>query len=245
MAAMRVLVVEDQVDLGDVFRDFLLELGHQPVVVHTAEAALAKLQTERPDAILLDVHLPGMSGIDFLQLRPVRALGVPIVAVSGVVNEAQARACLHLGAADFMGKPVQLDRLNEILTFLEPHAMSRLAERQVPDRRQSPRARLSIPLRLVEYSGRELEGYLIEVSVSGARARLGTVLEPDTVAKLVFTPPDDGPAIEAVSILVRTEPDGHAFTFVRLGARDAERLRALVRSTSPGEPPLPDHAAPS
>jgi DNA-binding response OmpR family regulator len=245
MAAMRVLVVEDQVDLGDVFRDFLFELGHQPVVVHTAEAALAKLQTERPDAILLDVHLPGMSGIDFLQLRPVRALGVPIVAVSGVVNEAQARACLQLGAADFMGKPVQLDRLNEILTFLEPHAMSRLAERQVPDRRQSPRARLSIPLRLVEYSGRELEGYLIEVSVSGARARLGTVLEPDTVAKLVFTPPDDGPAIEAVSILVRTEPDGHAFTFVRLGVRDAERLRALVRSTSPGEPPLADHAAPS
>jgi DNA-binding response OmpR family regulator len=245
MAAMRVLVVEDQVDLGEVFRDFLFELGHQPVVVHTAEAALAKLQTERPDAILLDVHLPGMSGIDFLQLSPVRALGVPIVAVSGVVNEAQARACLQLGAADFMGKPVQLDRLNEILTFLEPHAMSRLAERQVPDRRQSPRARLSIPLRLVEYSGRELEGYLIEVSVSGARARLGTVLEPDTVAKLVFTPPDDGPAIEAVSILVRTEPDGHAFTFVRLGARDAERLRALVRSTSPGEPHLPDHAAPS
>lgn len=245
MAAMRVLVVEDQVDLGDVFRDFLFELGHQPVVVHTAEAALAKLQTERPDAILLDVHLPGMSGIDFLQLRPVRALGVPIVAVSGVVNEAQARACLQLGAADFMGKPVQLDRLNEILTFLEPHAMSRLAERQVPDRRQSPRARLSIPLRLVEYGGRELEGYLIEVGESGARARLGAVLDPDTVAKLVFTPPDGGPAIEAVSILVRTEPDGHAFTFVRLGARDAERLRALVRSTSPGEPPLPDHAAPS
>ena len=56
---MRVLVVEDQVDLGDVFRDYLFELGHQPVVVHTAEAALARLKTERPDAILLDVQLPG------------------------------------------------------------------------------------------------------------------------------------------------------------------------------------------
>src|SRR2546428_4717690 len=124
---MRVLIVEDQVDLGDVFRTSLLGLGHQPVVVHTAEAALAKLQTERPDAILLDVQLPGMSGLDFLQLRPVRELGVPIVAVSGVVNESQARECLQLGAADFMGKPIQLDRLNEVLTFLEPHAMSRLA----------------------------------------------------------------------------------------------------------------------
>jgi len=56
---MRVLVVEDQADLGDVFRDYLFELGHQPVVVHTREAALARLKTERPDAILLDVHFPG------------------------------------------------------------------------------------------------------------------------------------------------------------------------------------------
>ena len=88
---MRVLVVEDQVDLGDVFRDYLFELGHQPVVVHSAEATLARLKTDRPDAILLDVQLPGMSGLDFLQLRPVRALGVPIVAVSGVVNESQRR----------------------------------------------------------------------------------------------------------------------------------------------------------
>lgn len=231
---MRVLIVEDQVDLGDVFRDFLFELGHQPVVVHTAEAALAKLQTERPDAILLDVQLPGMSGIDFLQLRPVRALGIPIVAVSGVANETQARECLQLGAADFMGKPVQLDRLNEVLTFLEPHAMSRLAEREAPpDRRHSPRARFSIPLKLLEYSGRELEGQLIEIGVTGTKARLGAALEPGTVAKLVFTPPDGGPPIEAVSILVRTEPDGHAFTFVRLGVRDTERLRALVRSTPP------------
>jgi CheY-like chemotaxis protein len=245
MPAMRVLVVEDQVDLGEVFRDFLFELGHQPVVVHTAEAALSTLQTERPDAILLDVQLPGMSGIDFLQLRPVRALGVPIVAVSGVVNETQARECLRLGATDFMGKPVQLDRLNEVLTFLEPHAMSRLAERQAPDRRRSPRARLSIPVRLFEYSGRELAGHLIELGVSGAKARLGAVLEPDTVAKLVFTPPDGGPPIEAISILVRTEPDDHAFAFVRLGVRDTERLCALVRLTSPGEPPLPDHAGPS
>ena len=125
---MRVLVVEDQVDLGDVFREFLIALGHHPLVVHTAEAALASLKTERLDAILLDVQLPGMSGLDFLQLRPVRALGVPIVAVSGVVNESQARECLRLGAADFMGKPVQLDRLNEVLTFLEPHALSRVAE---------------------------------------------------------------------------------------------------------------------
>jgi len=229
---MRVLIVEDQVDLGDVFRDFLLELGHQPVVVHTAEAALAKLQTERPDAILLDVQLPGMSGLDFLQLRPVRELGVPIVAVSGVVNESQARECLQLGAADFMGKPIQLDRLNEVLTFLEPHAMSRLASLEAsPDRRHSARARLAIPARLHEYNGREHQGTLIEVGVSGMKARLGVPLDPDTVARVVFTLPDGGPPMDIISILVRVDPDGHAFTFVRLGQQDTERLRDLIRRT--------------
>jgi len=230
---MRVLVVEDQADLGDVFRDYLFELGHQPVVVHTAEAALARLKTERPDAILLDVQLPGMSGLDFLQLRPVRALGVPIVAVSGVVDESQARECLQLGAADFMGKPVQLDRLNEVLTFLEPHAMSRLASREHPDRRHSPRARLPIPVSLFEYGGRELAGQLTEVGVTGGKVRLSVALEADTVAKLVFTLPDGGPPLEVVSILVRTDPDGYAFTFGRLPARDVERLRELAVSEQP------------
>jgi CheY-like chemotaxis protein len=230
---MRVLVVEDQVDLGDVFREYLVELGHQPVVVHTAEAALARLKTERPDAILLDVQLPGMSGLDFLQLRPVRALEVPIVAVSGVVNESQARECLKLGAADFMGKPVQLDRLNEVLTFLEPRAMSRPGLREHPDRRRSVRVRLSIPVSVREYSGRELAGQLIEVGVTGGKVRVPGELEADTVVKLVFALPDGGPPLEVVSILVRTDPDGCAFTFVRLGLTEAERLRALVQS-APG-----------
>src|SRR5881628_506673 len=167
---MRVLVVEDQLDLGEVLRDFLVELGHHALVVHTAEAALASLQSERLDASVLD----------FLQLRPVRALGVPIVAVSGVVNESQARECLRLGAADFMGKPVQLERLNEVLTFLEPHAMARGAElERRPDKRRSTRARLSIPARLREYNGREHHGTLVEVGLSGMKARFDAALDSD------------------------------------------------------------------
>jgi DNA-binding response OmpR family regulator len=227
---MRVLVVEDQVDLGDVFRDFLVELGHHPLVVHTAEAALSKLKTERLDAILLDVQLPGMSGIDFLQLRPVRALGIPIVAVSGVVNETQARECLRLGAADFMGKPVQLDRLNEVLTFLEPQAMSRVAElEQRPEKRRSARARLGFPVRLVEYNGREHQGTVIEVGLSGMKAHFSAAFDRDTIGRAIFTPPDGGGPIEVISALVRIDPDGQAFTFIRLDPHDAERLREVMR----------------
>src|SRR5512145_367574 len=102
---MRVLIVEDEPDVGAVFHDFLLELGHEPVLVSTAEAALSRLETDRPDAILLDITLPGLSGLEFLQLRPVRTSGLPIVAVSGVATESQARQCLRLGALGFIGTP--------------------------------------------------------------------------------------------------------------------------------------------
>jgi CheY-like chemotaxis protein len=228
---MRVLVVEDEADLGDVFRDFLLELGHQPLVVRSAEAALGKLHTERPDAIILDIHLPGMSGLDFLQLRPVRELGVPIVAVSGVATETQARECLRLGAADFVSKPIPLDRLSEVLTFIEPHALSRVEERGAPaDRRHAPRAHLSLPIRVSEYGGSEYHGTLVELGVQGLKARLNAPLAPRSVVKLSFTPPDAGSTIEVMSLVIRADPDGHAFTFVHLTDADTERLRALIKS---------------
>src|SRR5499433_3270506 len=137
---MRVLVVEDEDSLGEVFRDFLAEIGHDEVVVRSAEAALGALQRQPPDAILLDINLPGMSGLDFLQLRPVRESGLPIVAISGVATETQARECLRLSALDFVGKPVPLGRLNELLTVMEPHALSRRAESaRQSERRRGPR----------------------------------------------------------------------------------------------------------
>ena len=224
---MRVLVVEDAADLGDVFRDFLLELGHYPLVVRSAEAALGKLQTERPDAIILDIHLPGMSGLDFLQLRPVRDLGVPIVAVSGVVTENQARECLRLGAADFVGKPVPLDRLNQVLMYLEPHALSRPVE--AADRRHEPRAPYSLPVRVVEYNGSEHHGMSVELGVTGMKVRLKVVLELRSVVRLLFTPPDGLPPIDAMSLLMRADPDGYAFAFVHPTRSETERLNELVK----------------
>ena len=169
-----------------------------------------------------------MSGLDFLQLRPVSALGVPIVAVSGVANESQARECLRLGAADFMGKPVRLDRLNEVLTFLEPHAMTRAAELEGRPKSAALDARAAGDTpSLSEYNGREHDGDLIEVGAVRPEGALRGRPRPDTIGRAIFTPPDAGPPIEVIAILVRVEHGRPAFTFVRL-APDAERLRELI-----------------
>ena len=116
---MRVLVVEDDPALSDVLRDFLCELGHEPVVTHSAEEALARMRLELPDAALLDIYLPGISGLDFLQLKATRESRIPIVAISGMAPESQARECVQLGAVDFLPKPIELERLREVLACLE------------------------------------------------------------------------------------------------------------------------------
>ena len=87
---MRVMIVEDQAALADVLGDFVRELGHEAVVVHDAETGVTTLERQAVDTILLDVDLPGMSGLDFLRLPAVRDRGVPVVVISGVATEAQA-----------------------------------------------------------------------------------------------------------------------------------------------------------
>jgi len=228
---MRVLVVEDEQDVGDVFLDYLLELGHQPLLVRTAEAALGKLVTERPDAIIVDLNLPGMSGIDFLQLQRVRELGVPVVAVSGVATESQARECLRLGAVDFVGKPLPFERLKEVLTYLEPQALDQKLNRSDDggrDRRNHPRAPLSVPVRVVEYGGAEWQATSVDISVGGLRVSGRTATRPGGAARLTFTPPDGGGTMTLMALLVRVDIGGYAFSFVNLTARESQRLRQII-----------------
>ena len=227
---MRVLVVEDEEPLGEVFRDFLAELGHQAVLVRSAEAALGTLDRQQPDAIILDINLPGMSGLDFLQLGPVRDAALPIVAISGVATESQARECLRLGALDFVGKPVGLDRLNEVLTFLEPHALTRRrTEWDRHERRRGPRARVVFPVRIVEYNGTAWDGICEELSGTGMKVRARVVLSDGAAVKLLFTPPDGAAPVDVISLVVRVDPDSVALSFVYLANAEARRLGDIVQ----------------
>ena len=231
---MRVLVVEDEQDVGDVFLDYLLELGHQPLLVRTAEAALGKLVTERPDAIIVDINLPGMSGIEFLQLRPIRESGVPVVAVSGVATESQARECLRLGAVDFVGKPLPFERLQEVLAYLEPHALDRKLAgtgdaREERDRRHFPRAPLTVPVRVVEYGRAEWQATAVDVGVGGIRLSGRAATRAGSAARLTLALPDGGVTMTVMALLVRVDIGGYAFSFVNLTASETERLRGLVK----------------
>jgi DNA-binding response OmpR family regulator len=222
--------VEDHEDTGAVFRDYLQALGHQAVVVRTAEVALGRLQVEAPDAILLDLSLPGMSGLDFLRLRPVQESGLPIVTVSGTASEPDIRESLRLGALDFLNKPVALERLQQVMALLAPRTDRRprgASPRR--ERRRGPRVAVSFPVRLRPYTGTEGPGTATELSAFGVKVRTAVSLEHGAAVTLVFSP-EGGPVLEAVGLLLRVDTDGTVFSFVDLSPDAFERLRRFVES---------------
>src|SRR5439155_19575028 len=91
------------------------------------------------------------------------------VAISGMAAESQARECVQLGAVDFLPKPVELERLREVLTCLEPHAGRRSPAAHRHERRRAPRAAGALPIRVVEdgrAEGEPTADYLTAVGVT-------------------------------------------------------------------------------
>ncbi len=219
------LVVEDETEVAALFRDLLLQLGYEPVLAGSAEAARVELETERPDVILLDVHLPGRSGIDFLKLRQIHESGIPVVAVSGVATESEVRECLRLGAIDVIEKPVGMALLRAVLFYAEVRGRRKRAG---VDRRRSPRSPIAIPVQVVEYSGTEWQGICVDVSTFGMKVRPENPVSPEPAAKLVFTPPENEAPLALLSLFLRQDGDTCVFRFARLTRGEFMRLTDLV-----------------
>ena len=226
---MRVLVVEDEQHGAAVFLDTLSRLGHPVRAVSTGEDALAHLARERPDVIIVDVDLPGTSGLGFLDMAAVRASGIPVIAVSSVASDGQIRECLRLGAFDFMPKPVSIDRLREVLMFLEDHTNNRLRlEGGQPDRRRAARAPVDVPVRVTEDGGTEWEGRSVDISPFGIKVRSSHTGPSGPVVTLAFGLPDDGPTIRTRALVVR-QHETYAYYFVNLSDENFRRLTVLVQ----------------
>jgi signal transduction histidine kinase/FixJ family two-component response regulator len=228
---MRVLVIDDDQAVCEVFGEFLHEIGHEPVIAHTAETALDTLSAERPDAVLLDVCLPGMSGLDFMKLETVRDLRVPILVISGRATESQAQEAMRAGAFDFIGKPVALRRLQEALACFEtPAKVPRKpkVDEDGSERRRAPRAMLSLPVQIREQSGDVWESTSVNLSASGIKVRANGARRSGGVATLSITLPESDTQLEVPSILVRADDEGYVESHVRILHRIGEAISATL-----------------
>ena len=109
MGTPRVLVVDDDRDLCDLLCDFLVEEGYAVTKAYAGQDAIDAARHSRPDAVLLDLLLPDVSGV--MVGRALRALAgardIPIVIISGD-RAALARSAADLGTHSFLEKPFSL-----------------------------------------------------------------------------------------------------------------------------------------
>jgi CheY-like chemotaxis protein len=80
---MNILLVEDSDEVSCITVEYLHELGHQAVAVADAEQALARLKNQRFDAVMTDIRLPGMSGIELTRSLVRDYPNLPVVIASG------------------------------------------------------------------------------------------------------------------------------------------------------------------
>jgi|SRR3989344_3565602 len=119
----RILIIEDEQLIGELFRDYLSpEKTWNVELVGTGEEGLKKMRATKPDILLLDIILPGISGYEVLQqMKAERELAeIPVLILSNLGQKEEIAKGLSLGAEDFLVKAnIEIDEIqNKIKKIL-------------------------------------------------------------------------------------------------------------------------------
>ncbi len=123
----RILVVEDEVAIQELLRYSLEQAAFEVVSVNSAEQAIAAINDQLPAMVLLDLMLPGMSGVNLAQrLRSAaRTRDLPIIMVTARAEETDRVRGLDIGADDYVSKPFSpkelIARIRAVLRRRAPH----------------------------------------------------------------------------------------------------------------------------
>ena len=116
-----ILIIEDEPKIVAILSKGLKKAGHQTQAVLDGKQALPLALSGNFDLILLDLGLPGLSGMSVLREVRGQALPTPVIVVTALDNDAERRQALSLGANGFIAKPF---RFKSILDAVSTHLPS-------------------------------------------------------------------------------------------------------------------------
>lgn len=159
----RILIVEDDDGIRETLKYNLITAGYVVSEARDGAVGLRLARTSRPDLIVLDLMLPGMSGMEFCRaLR--RSSRVPIIMVTAKDSEVDKIVGLELGADDYVTKPFSVREVLARVNAVIRRSRSEATERQAPEREQignflidRPAHRVLVESRDVRLTAREFE----------------------------------------------------------------------------------------
>jgi DNA-binding response OmpR family regulator len=155
-----ILVVDDEVKILQLARDYLEHAGCIVLTAETGKAALAVARAERPNLIVLDLGLPDMDGLDVTRaLR--KESNVPIIMLTARGEESDKLVGLELGADDYLTKPFSpkelIARIRAVLRRAEATPVTEELIRIGQVTLDVPRMRVTLDDQLVELTPTEFE----------------------------------------------------------------------------------------
>ncbi len=115
---MKILVVDDDQRMARTTCDILRIKGYDAVAVHSGEEGVRKVQTDPPDCVIMDIKMPGISGVEALkQMKAIRPK-LPVVLVSAYASEQVVTEAKQHDAYAVVSKPVNLQNLLSFLSLL-------------------------------------------------------------------------------------------------------------------------------
>lgn len=111
----KIVIVEDQPDVADLLEEMLSMDPYQVVKIHSSGGGLSMIRAEKPDAVLLDIMMPDVSGLEVLRFmrREPDLQQIPVVIVSAKTLPEDIRTGLEAGATAYLTKPVDVNKLRE------------------------------------------------------------------------------------------------------------------------------------
>jgi DNA-binding NtrC family response regulator len=113
--SIKILVVDDQSSVRELLRAVLSEDGHVVETAEDGESALEKLSSVYPDLVIMDIRMPGMDGIETLQLIKQKSASTGVIMMTAYASVETAVSAMKLGAFDYITKPIDIDEVRSVI----------------------------------------------------------------------------------------------------------------------------------
>lgn len=115
MAVAKILIVDDEVNVTELFSMMLRMEGYEAIVAHDVKGAIRSIERQRPQLILLDIMMPAESGLElcrYVRAQPELA-SIPVVIISAKTQLEEVQEGLDAGADSYLLKPISKAELIE------------------------------------------------------------------------------------------------------------------------------------
>lgn len=120
------LIVDDEKELLKILKRWAVDKGYEVKTASDGDEAMDIFVKDRPDLVLIDIHMPNLDGISVLREMREADPKAAIIVMSGEATPTQAKIALEDGARDFVGKPIDL-------TYLQNSIEANILIRGKPD----------------------------------------------------------------------------------------------------------------